>query len=111
VETTARGRNAGGIKRRRADQQRELARRLIRRIKYEEPVEEPEDWELYDLERAWMLWVLLDSIEWRWPADVVERQDERLMHDLATISWLHSRLTKQIARDKSASEGVGNYAS
>lgn len=61
-----------------------------------EPPEEPEDWFLNDLEGSWLMWTLLEAIEWRWPPDILEMQDEALMIDLATISWFNRRMKEQI---------------
>ena len=61
-----------------------------------EPPEEPEDWFLHDLEGSWLMWTLLEAIEWRWSPDILKKQDEALMIDLATISWFNRRLKDQI---------------
>jgi hypothetical protein len=52
------------------------------------------------------MWMLLESIEWRWPPDVLARQEESLMLDLATISWLNRRIKAEIDQEQ---EGIETW--
>ena len=44
---------------------------------------------LHDEDAAWRVWSLLEATEWRWPPDVLLRQDEALMEDISAIAWLN----------------------
>lgn len=65
----------------------------LQREKEDDPGEDDDDWQVYDLELAQTVYGWLDATEWRWPPDVLLRQPAALMHDLATIVWL-KRLIK-----------------
>jgi hypothetical protein len=44
------------------------------------------DCDLNDPDRAWQMWTLLEALDWKFPPDVLERQDAALLHDLMEIS-------------------------
>ena len=47
---------------------------------------------VHDLERAWEVFCRGEAFAWRWPPDVLERQDEGLMNDLTVILAMASRV-------------------
>lgn len=47
----------------------------------------PDGIALHDMETAWHLWRLMCWTDWRWPPDVLLRQDYKIIEDLATIQW------------------------
>jgi hypothetical protein len=58
---------------------------------------------LDDAERAWHLWTLLEALDWKYPPDVLERQDASLMHDLleiASASTLVKRMLDEMKKKK-----------
>lgn len=54
----------------------------------------PETVILNDEAGAYELWQLLEATDWRWPPDVLLRQDERLLYDVMTIAGLAQSVKK-----------------
>ncbi|MCB0207707.1 MAG: hypothetical protein KDJ52_00165 [Anaerolineae bacterium] len=59
-----------------------------------EPAELPEELNLNDPELAWQVWTTLEGIDWRWPPDVILRQDEAIMEDILTIASYAGKINK-----------------
>lgn len=62
------------------------------------PAELPDRLPLHDEATAYRVWSLLEAVEWRWPPDVLLRQDEALMEDIAAIAWLNGQVVKMQKR-------------
>jgi hypothetical protein len=56
----------------------------------------PDIVEFHDFERAWGVFVLEEAIEWKWPLDVVARQDDALMEDVLKIRGLVFKVNKEL---------------
>jgi len=53
------------------------------------------DVELNDFERSFRVWRLARAFDWKFPPDVLLRQEEALMEDLLTIEMLYRRIDQQ----------------
>ena len=49
----------------------------------------------HDVETAWRVWLLLEATGWKWPPDVLLRQDEALMDDIMSISMVAHEIEEQ----------------
>jgi len=49
----------------------------------------------HDVETAWKVWLLLEATGWKWPPDVLLRQDEALMDDIKSISMVAHEIEEQ----------------
>jgi hypothetical protein len=43
------------------------------------------------------LWTMMEATDWRWPPDVLLRQDDRILHNLLTFSAEAARIRKSLA--------------
>lgn len=50
---------------------------------------------------AWQVWSWLEATNWRWPPDVLLRQPEALMEDIATIAWFNGQVEQMRRRQNS----------
>lgn len=46
------------------------------------------------------MWLKLQAIDWRWPPDVIMRQDDRLMEDIATIDAEYRKVKNALRKEK-----------
>lgn len=56
--------------------------------------------ELADPERAKRIWILLEATDWKWPPDVLERQDDALMDDIIKIAGAAQIVRKQLEENE-----------
>jgi len=49
---------------------------------------------LHEPERAKRVYALLEAIDWKWPPDVIERQDDLLMEDIAAIASSSAKIKR-----------------
>jgi len=67
----------------------------MRRIQAQKDPGEIEDLPFHDFETAWTVWIMLEATGWKWPPDVLLRQDGALMSDIMSISMVAHQIEEQ----------------
>lgn len=76
-----------------------------------EDLEEPDtSWDLYKPEISWRVWNMEESLGWALPPDVILRQPDWLMEDLATISWRNGKVKEMLEAYKTLPPGTPKRA-
>jgi hypothetical protein len=50
--------------------------------------------QLLNPDRAWRVWTRGEAVKWAWPPDVIERQDDAIMHDITELSGLSAYVAR-----------------
>lgn len=68
--------------------------------------EEDDSWDVLDPQRAWSMWTLLESVEWKHLPDAggLLDQSEALLLDLSTITY-QSTVIEQEVKDELSPDG------
>lgn len=61
-----------------------------------------------DMEKAFAVWKILRWTEWRWPPDVVLRQESDLLEDIAQLQWYYKLMKDSLSPSAGTRGSVGS---